>query len=206
MFRPKSTDIPIPPRNPRRTASTVHRGATGSEFELDSVIHELESARLQPTVYRQNSTAPVSPQNCNVSSKSSLTDVNGKEFAEVPITSLDHIIARHGGRTASIDRLPGIMSQEKAASPSPQDEILDLKRENGRLRAELAYHQKTRQVLMEMYARIVEVYKASSTNMEKLNDAVRRSSQGLAVAERELLRFWGISIDPDGQNEPGQPF
>ncbi|PGG96167.1 hypothetical protein AJ79_09698 [Helicocarpus griseus UAMH5409] len=206
MFRAKSTDIPIPPKNPRRNASTAGCGSA-NEFELDSVLHELKPARLEPKVYSQDSTAPISPKNSAVSPTCTPTYTNGEEFADVPITYLDHTIARHGGRTASIDRLPGVMNREKATSTSPQDKLLDLTRENGRLRAELAYHQKTRKVLMELYARIVEVYKTSSTTMEKLNNAVQCSSQGLAVAERDLLRYWGISIDPDTErNQPGQSF
>ncbi|PGG98655.1 hypothetical protein AJ80_09492 [Polytolypa hystricis UAMH7299] len=198
MFRSKSKNVPIPPRNPLRNTSTG-RGATHIAFELDSALHELEPARLEARACRQDSITPLSPRNGS-------KHVNDEESAEVPITHLDHIIARHGGRTTSIDRLPSIIRREKTAPPSLQDELVNLKRENGRLRAELAYHQKTRQVLMEMYARIVEVYKASTTIMEKLNDAVQQSSQGLAIAERDLLHFWGISINSEGENHSGQPF
>ncbi|KAL2371631.1 hypothetical protein BDBG_06407 [Blastomyces gilchristii SLH14081] len=61
---------------------------------------------------------------------------------EILITHLDHVITSHGGKTASIKRLPGQISQFKNVSFSPQEELVDLKHKNSQLQAELAYHEK----------------------------------------------------------------
>jgi hypothetical protein len=120
---------------------------------------------------------------------------------DIPITGLDHVIATHGGSTANTERLPGEMERSKHRRLlSCEEENIELKRAHGRLRAEVAYLQEVRKVLMEFYAGMVEVYQESSRTHDKLHRSIQRSSQGLAKAEKGLLRYWGIDIEPDSQD------
>lgn len=192
MFRPKPENIAVPPRNPRR-----NRGV-----EL-SAIQELESAGFaNPTDPIQQASSADNFGNDHSEAGGEIPIAYHTPREEIPLTPLDHVIGAHGGRTSSLDCLPAYMNGEKGTSPSPVEELLHLKRENSRLRAELAYFKKIRQVLMELFTRVIEVYQTCS-GMQKLHQAWLKASEGLAVAERELLQYWGILVDSsrDGGQE-----
>lgn len=122
-------------------------------------------------------------------------EINYKDFAaaqsscgDIHITSLDHVIAKRGGSTANIERLPRQLKLNKDVSLPVKEKLLAKERQIGRLRVELNYLQDVRRVLMILYANTVEIHK-------RLLEDIQSATQGLAIAENNLLKDWGISID-----------
>ncbi|KAK2731272.1 hypothetical protein FQN57_003539 [Myotisia sp. PD_48] len=137
---------------------------------------------------------------------SSGSEYSRSSYGEIPIkgpcldiTSIDDVIRRNGGMTTSLERLPGQMKKFKGISPPHYHELVESKREIGRLRAEIAYYQDVQRALMSLFSKSIELSKMH-------HEAVRISSQGLAIAEHDFLQLWNIPISLNTENKPENIF
>lgn len=196
MFPSESKKISVPPRNPKWIISN-NNNLLSVEFILNKTVQNREFKKYEEInlfVDEITNNIPIH------STQSAHHDVYCKRLEDIPITRINDIIVRHGGKTASIDRLPEQLKIIKERQITEREELLELKRENEQLRAEIVYHENIRQVLMKLYSICVEMYKTSLKMMKKLHETVQTSSQKLIKAEREYLHFWGISVNLDEKN------
>ena len=119
----------------------------------------------------------------------------GSPIRPAEITPLDHRILRAGGSTAATERLPNQLQQAKASrSSNLLKQNLDLVRENGRLRKEIAYHEERGASLLKLYHRCCEMQDA-------LAGVVRDVSQEIEEHEKELLHGLGITYTVEGDSQ-----
>lgn len=105
------------------------------------------------------------------------------------VTTLDHHISKDGGTTSTLEYLPHRLKISKQRQPlSLKEQIEELTRENGYLRQELAYHKDTRETLMKLYKHVQE-------SNQRVENALRETSEGIAISEQQLLDYWGIHHD-----------
>ena len=111
------------------------------------------------------------------------------------LSPLDHRILMAGGTTTTIERLPSQMQQAKAArQASLLKQNLDLVRENGRLRKEIAFYQGREQSLLSLFEKCVEV-------QDCLKEATQTASTDIARHEDRLLKNFGVEIDDAGKQD-----
>ncbi|EED21205.1 hypothetical protein TSTA_084360 [Talaromyces stipitatus ATCC 10500] len=139
-----------------------------------------------------------------------------KMSPDIIITPIKHALYQQGHKTTDIERLPSIL-QESKNEPPPT--IVDLLRENGRLRQELAYHQELSTALMDVLEstklarRILDeallempyfpdaqnalaVLKGKfSSAYSVIKEGLRKSSYKISSSESRLLEFFGITFD-----------
>jgi hypothetical protein len=136
--------------------------------------------------------------------------------SDIVITPIKHTLYQQGHKTTDIERLPIILEASKNEVPPT---IIDLLRENGRLRQEVAYHQElsgalmeilestkvARRILDEALLQIPYLPDAQSTLAvlrEKMSiaygvikEGFRKSSHRIYSSESRLLEFFGIKLD-----------
>jgi FtsZ-binding cell division protein ZapB len=105
------------------------------------------------------------------------------------ISSIDHRIHQAGGTTTRLERLPGQLRRSKNdAHRNESQRNIDLLRENGQLRQELAYYQSREKSLIDLFETAVKA-------QQLLQRATSSTSQQLLSNEDELFNHLGIQID-----------
>jgi hypothetical protein len=105
------------------------------------------------------------------------------------ITPLDHQIFLAGGTTTAIERLPGQLQKAKAARQQSYMKLnLELIRENGRLRKEIAYHQSCEKSLRCFLETCLEL----STHLQQAMETVDKE---ILKHEEQLLDCLKIKVD-----------
>lgn len=136
--------------------------------------------------------------------------------SDIPITPLNHALHQRGLKTTDLERLPSSLKASKSES-SPT--IVDLLRENGRLREEIAYHQalstaligilestkRARRILDEALLEVdffldstsaLNVLKENAISAYNiLKEGLKDSSHKIYSSECRLLTFFGIALD-----------
>jgi hypothetical protein len=136
--------------------------------------------------------------------------------SDISITPLNHALRQRGLKTTELERLPILLEASKN-DPSPT--IVDLLRENGRLREEVAYHQELSRALMGILestkrarcildeallevgyfldsTSAVNALKEKATFAYKvLKEGLKESSHKIYASECRLLDFFGITLD-----------
>jgi hypothetical protein len=102
------------------------------------------------------------------------------------VTPLDHRILMAGGVTTGVERLRGQLQQAKHhRQGNLLKQNLDLIRENGRLRKEIAYHEERTKPLLLFYEKYLEMH-------HKLQSMAQTVAQQMGDCESELLQNLGI--------------
>lgn len=103
------------------------------------------------------------------------------------ITPLDLRIKLAGGSTTATERLPSQMQQAKAnRQKTVLGQNLELIRENGRLRQEIAFHEERAVVLLRLLRRAMGV-------QEEFQQLLNSTSTEIDECEARLLANFGIS-------------
>jgi hypothetical protein len=133
----------------------------------------------------------------------------------IELTFLDHVILQHGYLTVNAERLPSVIQEMK----NQQLTSVDLIRENGRLREEIAYHQEAQQIFWMLFEKtkdaqrllreclnVIEtepssqsasdlIAESAATASKVLSTVLKDTSHKLAASESRLLDYFGISLD-----------
>jgi hypothetical protein len=136
--------------------------------------------------------------------------------SDISITPLDHALHQRGHKTTELERLPMLLEASKSDS-SPT--IVDLLRENGRLREEVAYHQELSRALMgvlestklarcaldealmevgfflDSTSALIALKEKATFAYKILNEGLKESSHKIYASECRLLDFFGITLD-----------
>ena len=108
------------------------------------------------------------------------------------ITPADHQILCLGGTSSNLDRLPSRLQRSKALSPDMTVRFEELAYETSYLRAELQWHKETKQILLELQNKVVDIFTS-------LEDALSRATACLHESEQRYLSLW----DPKSGNVTG---
>jgi hypothetical protein len=114
------------------------------------------------------------------------------QFGE--ISPLDHKILSGGGSTTATERLPSQLQQAKAArQQNLMKQNLELIRENGRLRREIALYEDRQRALACLYHQCLGI-------QESFSQAMNSASKEIDESENKLLRSFGLAdMIPDLQ-------
>ena len=134
----------------------------------------------------------------------------------IELTFLDHVILQHGYLTVNAERLPSVIQEMK---DQQQLTSVDLIRENGRLREEIAYHQEAQQIFWMLFEKTRDaqrllweclnaietepsdqsasdlIAELAATASKVLSTALKDTSHKLAASESRLLDYFGITLD-----------
>lgn len=136
--------------------------------------------------------------------------------SDIPITPLDHALHQRGLKNIDLERLPMSLEASKGDS-SPT--IVDLLRENGRLREEIAYHQELSRALvgvlestklarrildkallevgffLDSTSALANLKEKATCAYKVLKEGLKDSSHKIYISECRLLHFFGITLD-----------
>ncbi|KAE8371407.1 hypothetical protein BDV26DRAFT_276122 [Aspergillus bertholletiae] len=107
------------------------------------------------------------------------------------ITPVDDQLLRNGGISSNIARLPSRIQQAKQSSPASSKKIEDLVYEVGYLKAELQWHQESKQALLALQDQMRKMF-------SMMEDALVQVNIGLEQAEQRYLKLWGLEHDDRG--------
>jgi hypothetical protein len=104
------------------------------------------------------------------------------------VSPLDHHILLGGGLTTSVERFQSQLQQAKQTRQANLlKQNLELIRENGRLRKEIAYHEDRIKPLLTFYQRYLEMH-------ERVQGLAMEASQQMKACDNDLLEKLGIHI------------
>ena len=99
------------------------------------------------------------------------------------LTPTDHRIQRSGGTSSNLERLPSRLQQSKRRSTDSKKQLEEAAYELSYLRAELQWHQETKQILLEFQERIFDVF-------QSIEDSLSRATVQMQESERRYLTIW----------------
>lgn len=124
-----------------------------------------------------------------------------KQDTVTEITPLDHKLLQVGVHTSTTTRLPSQIQVTKThftpekRVPLPIARNLELIRENGHLRQELAYFRSREKALVQLFHQCMDMQK-------QMNTAVKSFSDAAALHEHELFTAIGVDrVDLNGQDD-----
>ena len=173
----------------------------------------------------ENLVFSVSRHLINVSTKTMFSRRIPPRTELVEVTPLDHCIAMHGGTTSTIDMLPHRLDIIKRRPPqSLSEKLVELTREVGYLREELARYKEVQNAMGLLYTKTVEAFELLEHGLEEdnlrkqltshreiqqsrsrsyasmtrafeiLKYGLQELSEKRARSEIQLLDYWGIDI------------
>jgi hypothetical protein len=104
-----------------------------------------------------------------------------------PKYPLSTITSFRGGLTTSVERFQSQLQQAKQTRQANLQQNLELIRENGRLRKEIAYHEDRIKPLLTFYYRYLEMH-------ERAQGLAMEASQQMKECDNELLAKLGIHV------------
>ncbi|KAI9732149.1 MAG: hypothetical protein M1834_004245 [Cirrosporium novae-zelandiae] len=114
----------------------------------------------------------------------------------VEVTSLDHLIATHGGTTSTLQMSPRALQKAKdTPTGTPNSRLEELVREVGSLRQEIVYHQEVRAALLQLHEKTTRAF-------EILQYALQDMSEKVAASEKRFSEYWGIDLDAETAEIP----
>lgn len=99
------------------------------------------------------------------------------------ITPTDHYILCCGGTTSNLERLPSRLQRSKRLSPDLETQMEEYAYEMSYLKAELHWHKETKQILLQLQQKMLEIFRA-------MEDALSQTTARLHESERCYLSLW----------------
>lgn len=107
---------------------------------------------------------------------------------------LDNSVARSASATGTIEFIPSRLRDTKQDIPRLTTRLEEVIRENGRLRLEVAHHEKVRDSLIQFYSKSMEAYRLLHQSIGELSERVFES-------EKELASYWGFRMNETQQED-----
>lgn len=116
------------------------------------------------------------------------------------VTSLDYLIANHGGTTSAFEELPHRIQSSKYPPQSPEQRVEELTREKSFLLQELVYFKASRAAEARLFESVTLLCTEMEGVLARLKETLNERFKARTQAEVDLCSYWGIDFG-DGNVE-----